>query len=214
MKKRSYDDLSALVLKLEAPSFIMLWSFFFVPATLLHRVTNGQVKRLFLFQDFTNSNDRTKLKKLFTEFVSRWSCEKKSPLYDKRWELDLRFFLAVLLYYIDYIRCMECRIRYSSMISSMVKGQQSWLFRTSENVIYLKRYWWTFRSETIHRPLTVEEINFSLRFRFPLLWPTPSSSFLLVFLFSSGDESGKPCTQCRAIARWNRYESTRKKRGV
>lgn len=81
MKKRSYDDLSALVLKLEAPSFIMLWSFFFVPATLLHRVTNGQVKRLFLFQDFTNSNDRTKLKKLFTEFVSRWSCEKKiSPV--------------------------------------------------------------------------------------------------------------------------------------
>lgn len=213
MKKRSYDDLSALVLKLEAPSFIMLWSFF-SSGDIVTSCNERASEKTFPFPRFYKFKRSYKVKKTFYRICFKMILRKKSPLYDKRWELDLRFFLAVLLYYIDYIRCMECRIRYSSMISSMVKGQQSWLFRTSENVIYLKRYWWTFRSETIHRPLTVEEINFSLRFRFPLLWPTPSSSFLLVFLFSSGDESGKPCTQCRAIARWNRYESTRKKRGV
>lgn len=84
----------------------------FLPETLLHRVTNGQVKRLFLFEDFTNSNDRTKLKKLITEFVLRWPCEGKSPLCNNRSKLDLRYFLAVLLYRMNYIRCMECRIRY------------------------------------------------------------------------------------------------------
>lgn len=76
MKKRSYDDLSALVLKLEAPSFIMLWSFF-SSGDIVTSCNERASEKTFPFPRFYKFKRSYKVKKTFYRICFKMILRKK-----------------------------------------------------------------------------------------------------------------------------------------